>query len=317
MKPYTQLTQEQRYQIFVLLKIGHSQTEIAALIGFHKSSISREIRRNRGIMIYHPVLAQRLACDRHTRPKGRISLEEWDRIGGLIKQDLSPEQVSRRLKVNSELRISHEWIYQYIWKDKRKGGGLYRHLRRQKRYRKRSGSYVNRGQIPNRVSIEERPGIVNARERLGDWEVDTIIGKRHKHALVTLTERKSRLALVRKVEHKSAEEVTNAILEMLKPWRERALTITSDNGKEFAQHQRIATELDVQFFFAHPYSAWERGANENMNGLLRQYFPKKRSFDTITDGEVQLAVERLNNRPRKCLAFQTPLEVFLKNPCCT
>ncbi len=162
------------------------------------------------------------------------------------------------------------------------------------------------------MSIDERPAIVDTRQRLGDWEVDTIIGKGHRQAIVSLTERKSRLALLRKVERKTAQAVANAVIELLKSLPVRTHTITADNGKEFADHERIARNLRTDVYFAHPYSSWERATNENMNGLIRQYFPKKRNFATITQQEIEFAMDRLNNRPRKCLGFKTPNEVFFK-----
>jgi len=228
----------------------------------------------------------------------------------LIRQEWSPEQVSDWLKVNCSLQISHEWIYQYILMDKHAGGNLHRHLRCQKKRRKRYGSYDRRGKLKNRVSIDQRPAIVDTRQRLGDWEVDTIIGKGHRQAIVSLTERKSRLALIKKVERKTAQSVADAVVDLLKPLEEDLHTITADNGKEFAGHERIANDLQVDVYFAHPYSSWERGTNENMNGLIRQYFPKKCNFATITETEIEFVMDRLNNRPRKCLGFKSPNQVF-------
>ncbi len=216
--------------------------------------------------------------------------------------------------MNLVFRISHEWIYQYILADKYTGGSLYRHLRCQKARRKRYGSYDRRGKLPNRVSIEQRPAIVDTRMRLGDWEVDTIIGKGHRKAIMTLTERKSRLALLRKVERKTAQAVGDAVIDLLKPLADRTHTITSDNGREFAHHERIAESLEKNIYFAYPYASWERGSNENMNGPVRQYFPKKRGFITITDEEIEMVMHRLNNRPRKCLDFRTPNQVFFNHP---
>jgi IS30 family transposase len=312
MKTYTQLTHEQRYQIYSLLKAGHNQTEIAYNIRVHKSTISRELRRNRGLKGYRPKQAHELALSRRNKAKLLIDASTWTWIETLIRFDLSPEQVSDWLQDNFSLHISHEWIYQYILTDKRAGGDLHRHLRCQKKRRKRYGSYDRRGKIRNRVSIDQRPAIVDTRQRLGDWEVDTIIGKGHRQAIVSLTERKSRLALLRKVERKTAQAVANAVIELLKPLPGQTHTITADNGQEFADHERIARNLRTDVYFAHPYSSWERGTNENMNGLIRQYFPKKRNFVTITQQEIEFAMERLNNRPRKCLGFKTPNEVFFK-----
>jgi IS30 family transposase len=231
-------------------------------------------------------------------------------IETLLRKDWSPEQVSGWLKENYSLQISHEWIYQHILMDKQAGGDLHRHLRCQKKRRKRYGSYDRRGRLKNRVSIDERPVIVDTRQRLGDWEVDTIIGKGHRQAIVSLTERKARLALLRKVERKTSQAVADAVIELLKTLPVQIHTITADNGKEFADHERIACDLRTNVYFAHPYSSWERATNENMNGLIRQYFPKKHDFTMITENEIEFVMERLNNRPRKCLGFKTPNQVF-------
>ena len=183
-------------------------------------------------------------------------------IENKLRQDWSPEQISGWLKANDKLQISHESIYLYILAGKRNDGYLYKHLRYQDQHRKSYGSY-DRGKLPNRVSIDERPGIVNQGERIGDWEVDTIIGKRHRQTFVALTERKSRFALKREVEQRKADLVRDVVIDLLQPVADRAYTITGDNMKEFAEHIRIV--LDIDFFFAHPYVAWERGTNENLN----------------------------------------------------
>ncbi|MDR4486182.1 MAG: IS30 family transposase [Nitrospirales bacterium] len=308
---YTQLTQEERYQIHALMKAGHNQTEIARVLERHKSTISRELRRNRGLRGYRPKQAHRLFGERRqgkTRP--RITATHWNLVERVLREDWSPEQISLWLGNVKCIRISHEWIYQYVLQDKSMGGDLYQHLRCQKQRRKRYGSYSRRGQLKNRVSIDQRPAMVATRSRFGDWELDTIIGKSQKQAIVSLTERKSRLTLIRKVERKTAANVTRAIVDLLKPIAHRVHTLTSDNGKEFAGHESIANDLDAQFFFAHPYSAWERGLNENTNGLIRQYFPKHRNFTTITQNEINQVMDKLNNRPRKCLGIKTPNQVF-------
>ncbi len=310
MRNYMQLTQGQRYQIYALLKAGHNQTEIAHFIRVHKSTVSREVRRNRGLKGYRPKQAHQFALNRRKKARYRIEASTWILIEALIRQDWSPEQVSGWLKENYCLQISHEWIYQYILTDKHAGGDLYHHLRCQKKRKKRYGSYDRRGKLKDRVSIDERPAIVDNRQRLGDWEMDTIIGKGHRHAIVSLTERKSRLALLKKVERKTTQAVANAVIELLKSLPVRAHTITADNGKEFADHKRIARDLRTDVYFAHPYSSWERATNENMNGLIRQYFPKKRNFATITEQEINCVMEKLNNRPRKCLGFKSPNQVF-------
>jgi len=314
MRTYTQLTHIQRYQIYAILKMGHNRTEIAKLIGVHKSTISRELRRNRGQRGYRPKQAHQKALGRRKKSKPRIQEKTWSQIESKLQEEWSPEQISGWLKRNKGIQVSHERIYQYILADKQAGGNLYKHLRCQKKRRKRYGSYDRRGKIPNQKSIDERPEIVEQRERIGDWEVDTIIGKGHRQAIVTLTERKSRFALLRKVERRKARLVGDAVIDLLKPVSHDLHTITGDNGKEFAEHERIAQELDVDFFFAHPYAAWERGANENMNGLVRQYIPKNRDLSSVTDEELVDIMHKLNHRPRKCLDFISPFEVFFEQP---
>ena len=310
MRTYHQLTQEQRYQIYALRKTGHSRWEIAEVIGVHKSTVSRELKRNRGQRGYRPQQAQSLAMKRRQKGTPRITVEVWAVVEQLLKQDWSPEQISGRLKKEQRICLSHEWIYQYVLEDKGAGGNLYRHLRCQKKRRKRYGKYDRRGKLPNCRSIEERPAVVNTRKRLGDWEVDTLIGKSHKQALVTLTERKSRFTLLGKVPHRTAQAVQDQIHRLLLPVVDKVHTLTSDHGKEFAHHPQIAELLQLKFYFAHPYAAWERGTNENTNGLLRQYFPKKHDFQLVSHKEMQQAMLRLNFRPRKSLRFKTPFEVF-------
>jgi len=236
----------------------------------------------------------------------------------MLRQDWSPEQVSGWLEKYTDIAVSHEWIYQHIYLDKRIGGDLHKHLRCQKKRRKRIGDYDRRGRIPNQVSIEERPEIVELRERVGGWEADTILGAGKQGAIVTLVERKSRLTLLKQVARRTAVAVEEAILELLKPYPSARHSITFDNGKEFANHQAISHKLQTDVYFAHPYVLWERATNENTNGLIRQYFPKGSNFLSITDDQILFVKERLNSRPRKCLAFQAPLMVFSHSlPSCT
>ena len=311
MRNYTQLTREQRYQIQALMKAGLNQTETAGIVGVHKTTISRELRRNRGLRGYRPRQAHNFSVERsQNKFQPRITVERWHLVERLLQEDWSPEQISLWLEAEHSIRISHEWIYQYVLQDKAKGGVLYRHLRCQKHRRKRYGRYSRRGQLINRVSIDERPAIVDTRCRLGDWELDTIIGKAHKQAIVSLTERKSRLTLIHKVERKTADNVANAIIHLLSPIARRVHTMTSDNGKEFARHETIAKALKAKFYFAHPYASWERGLNENTNGLIRQYFPKNCDFTMITEKQIKYVMDKLNNRPRKCLGIKTPNQVF-------
>ena len=310
MRSYQQLTREQRYQIYALLKMGHNQTEIAQTIGVHKATISRELGRNTGQRGYRPQQAQQLSQTRRKQGQPRIAASTWQVVEDKLQQDWSPEQISGWLAKNKAVRISREWIYQYVYADYRAGGQLYQHLRSQKKRRKRLRGQDRRGQLSGRRSIEERPVIVDDRGRIGDWEVDTLVGKHHQQAIVTLTERKSRFALLAKVPQRSAEQVRERLVQLMRPFLDKLETMTGDNGKEFAQHEQLAAELDLDFFFAHPYTSWERGSNENMNGLVRQYLPKKTNFSQVTNADLVRIMDRLNLRPRKCLGFRTPFEVF-------
>lgn len=311
MKHYTQLTQAQRYQIYALMKAGLNQTEIADIIGVHKSTVCRELSRNTGRRGYRPQQAHRFCLHRRDeKAKSRIMPSTWHLIEHLLREEWSPVQIATWLRQEAHLQVSHEWIYQHVFADKQAGGTLYRHLRCQKQRKKRYGVYSRRGRIPHAVSIEHRPAIVDTRRRFGDWELDTVIGKHHRQALVTLVERKSRLTLIVKVMRKTAAQVTAAIIQLLKPLRHWVHTLTVDNGKEFAQHPQLAKALNARVFFAHPFASWERGLNENTNGLIRQYFPKKHDFTRITEKQVKHVMDKLNNRPRKCLGFKTPNQVF-------
>ena len=312
MRTYNQLTSEQRYQISALKRIGHSQTEIAKELEVHKSTISRELSKNTGERGYRARQAHEKARERRAKatPTKRISAETWEEVEEKLRQDWSPEQVSGWLEKRQEMRISHEWIYQHILADQQANGDLYTHLRQYGKRRKRYGKHDRRGKLPDRVSIEERPQIVEQRERLGDWEIDTLVGKGHRGALVSLVERKSRYTLLLPVAQRLANLVADATISLLLPLAGFVHTITGDNGKEFAEHVRIAETLKANFYFAHPYSAWERGTNENTNGLVRQYFPKTTDFSRIAFSETKTAVDRLNHRPRKCLDFRSPFEVF-------
>lgn len=313
MKHYQQLTREQRYQIYGLRKAGFKQREIANEVGVNKSTISRELRRNRGQRGWRPKQAQELR-DERVRQKvqtRRFSWEDWNKVERMILQDMSPEQASARLELEGELSISHETIYQYLYADKLAGGDLWQHLRCQKPRRKRYASgQERRGTIRNRASIDKRPEIVERRARIGDWEGDTMIGKNHEGILVTLAERKSRYILAGRLPAKHAEGVTAKINSLLRPHKHKCHTVTFDNGKEFAGHETIASELETEIYFAHPYHSWERGLNENSNGLLRQYFPKNMKLTDVNEEQVQWAADRLNHRPRKVLGFRTPHEVF-------
>jgi len=307
---YTQLSERQRYQISHLKRMGYLQYEIANEVGVHKSTISREVRRNQNRNGYDFEKAQQKAKGRRHRRCHRITAQSWAVVETKLKEDWSPEQISGWLKIENQPGISHEWIYHYILKDKKKGGKLYVHLRSQKQRRKRYGSYSRRGVIQNRRSIEERPEIVSKREQIGDWELDTVIGKNHQGAVVTIVDRKSRYLMMSKVEKITSELVGGAILKLLAPCVGTIRTLTSDNGKEFAGHKQLENALQTKFYFAHPYSSWERGTNENTNGLIRQYIPKGRLMSTVGEDEVVQILSRLNHRPRKCLGFRSPHDIF-------
>ena len=309
---YKQLTQEQRYQIEACMRIGMRRSEIAREIKVHRSTVSREIGRNSTPYRYNPSRAIRLARERHERKrKHRIGRETWARVGTLVRLDWSPEQISERLKLEGKGSVSHETIYLHIYRDKLEGGDLYRHLRRRPRgYRKRVHKYRKRFGWDTRRPISERPPVVDERSRLGDWEADTIIGRGRKGGILSLVERRSRFCVLEKVPTKAPDAVAEAVCRRLMPVRDKVLTITSDNGAEFRRHERIARALDADFFFADPYSSWQRGTNENTNGLVRQYFPKKTDFHVLSESDIRHANDRLNNRPRKSLGFRTPNEVF-------
>lgn len=311
---YSQLTSGQRYQIYALLKAQHTLTFIAQVIGKHKSSVSREIVRNTGERGYRPIQAQRF-CDQRKQGKyvGRFSAGDWHLVEHLLSEhQWSPEQISLRLKQDDILEISHERIYQHIILDKQTGGDLHTYLRERVKRRKRYGSgKERRGKIPNQTSIEERPETAEARDEPGaDWEGDLIIGAKHKQAIVTLVDRNTRYTFMAKVPFKTAQAVQEAICGCLSSVKQLFKSCTLDNGKEFSQHEKIAQVLEGKVYFAHPYSSWERGTNENTNGLIRQYFPKDRNFTTITSEEIQQVQDKLNNRPRKVLNMKTPNELL-------
>jgi len=312
-KHYTHLTQEERYQIHAYKKAGFSNALIAQELGRHVSTIKRELSRNTGLRGYRPQQAHCLAQNRHQKKPKSIKMTKpmIARITNDLEQQWSPEQIQGRLLDDGLDGVCPVSIYNFIRKDKANGGDLHKNLRH-KKYKQRTGTPEARGQICNRISIEERPAIVDKKERIGDWEADTVIGKGHKGVLVTLSERVSKLNLIAHVPSKHAEGVTAAIIAMLKPYKKDLHTITFDNGKEFAYHEKIAEALNVDTYFAHPYRSWERGLNENHNGLIRQYLPKDQPLDKVTKKQVVDIQTRLNQRPRKLLGFKTPEEVYAK-----
>ncbi len=301
---YVHLSLAERHYIEIERKAGTSMNEIAKALGRSQSTLSREISRNTGQRGYRHKQANALAEQRHKNKPKAIKLTEEIKplIESYLKQDWSPEQIAGRLEKEGMIKLHHETIYQYVLADKTAGGTLYKHLRHQKKtYRKRYGSAHNRTGIPNRVDIEQRPQAVNERKRVGDWETDTLIGKNHKGAIITLDERKSKLRLAAPLQSKRAQHVKRAAIDLLQPIKLFVETITFDNGKEFSLHESIAKALGCDTYFARPYHSWERGQNENANGLLPQYFPKSMELVNVTAKQIFKAVDKLNSRPRKCL----------------
>ena len=311
---YKQLTLEKRYHISALQKAGLNQKEVAIELGVHPSTISRELRRNNDkIRGYNAELAQIKSTKIERQKKKRFSLTKHIEkyIRAKLKQDWSPEQISGRMKLDIGVSVVHETIYRYIYTNKRNGGKLYKYLRhKNKKYHCRSNDYQARGTIINRVMIDKRPKVVEKKNRIGDLEIDTVIGKDHKGALVTVVDRKSKFVLIKNVPSKEAQVVTDALIEMIQPIKGITHTITSDNGKEFAYHKQVSDALDTDFYFANPYHSWERGLNEHTNGLIRQYLPKKSEFLHVSKEEIIMIQDRLNHRPRKVLNYKTPYEVF-------
>jgi IS30 family transposase len=313
MRTYQQLTYEQRCQISALKKSGCSQRKIAETIGTTQSTVSRELTRNTGARGYRHKQAQERREQRRAEAVQRTKMTPVmiKTIESKLRIEWSPEQISGWLLNDREQLISHESIYLHIWADKQAGGDLYTHLRRQgKKYDKRRNGKSTRGQIKNRVSIDDRPKVVDDKSRIGDWEIDTVIGKGHSGALVTIVERVTKLTVSSRVNSKSAADVTQATIALLKPFKDVVHTITADNGKEFAYHEKFSEALSADVYFAHPYSSWERGLNENTNGFLRQYFPKNTDFKKVEQVEVRRALRRLNSRPRKDLDFKTPAQLM-------
>jgi len=313
MPKYRRLTQEQRYTIESMISNGHHQKEIAQTIGVNASTVSRELRRDgmkKESYCYH-------RAQQHAQSQPWNGYQVDPQLLKEVEQKLrveqwSPEQISARFARDCIGSISHETIYRHLYQDKKQGGDLYLHLRHcAKKYRKRGSSREKRGRIKDQVMIDERPDVVEERSRIGDWEMDTVIGRPGGSVIVTMVERKTRYTLMALASNKEASEVGAAIFTAMRAHRDRVLTTTYDNGKEFAQHQLIAELLEAEAYFAHPYHSWERGLNENTNGLIRQYFKKGSSFDDVTPEELQMVEDKLNSRPRKCLDFQTPNEIVL------
>ena len=313
------ISSEQRYQIEVLIDSGFSNKKIAEKLGKHKSSIGREIRRcGKKREAYDPVKAHRdYLSNKANRIAYKFNSSFVQEVIPYLNKQWSPEQISNRFKKESRsVSISHEGLYQFIYKDATEGGELYKELRHSRKKRKPKGNRLkNKEIIPNRTSIELRPKIVEEKGRFGDWEADTVIGTQVSGGgvLVTLVERKSKYTLMRKVENKTSDAVIPAIIEMIADSSIGFETITFDNGTEFAGHLKITDEYGIETYFAHPYHSWERGLNENTNGLIRQYLPKGKPFNEKTEKEIKEIEIKLNRRPRKTLEFSTPTEFYNEN----
>ena len=310
-----QLTQPQRYHLYEMVKMEMLQKDMATILGVSASTISRELRRNCGKRGEYFKGAHALAlARRENKSKRRISDEQWLIVEAYLREDFSPEQVFLRLIHLGEPTISPEWIYQYIRYNKKQGGDLHTHLRGKHKHRKKYGGERKKSHsIRNRVSISDRPAVVDERSRYGDIEADTVIGRQGGKVLVTLVERKSKLSFIGLSENKSAKAVKDVIINLLSSLASSIKTLTYDNGPEFAEHESIDSALETQGYFADPYASWQRGLNENTNGLIRQYLPKKTSFDNLTQETIEWIMNRLNNRPRKALHGMTPNEVFFSD----
>lgn len=314
-KTYRHVTYLDRCEIWALKKAGYYQKDIADEIGFSASTISRELRRNQPECCrydYHPRLSDELATKRQSKKPRPTKLTEKVRTYICDKLSLkwSPEQIANRAKQEGMFSISHESIYQFILKDKQGGGVLYKHLRQgNKHYRKRYGSVDRVSTIKGRVSIHQRPAIIDEKKRIGDWEIDTIIGQNRSQAIVTIVERVSKKLVCRKMNNHTAQLTADTTIQALSGVS-HVHSITADNGVEFACHKLISKAVGATFYFADPYSSWQRGLNENTNGLLRQYVPKRVNFDIVTDEELQAIEDEINNRPRKLLGYKTPNEVY-------
>ena len=307
------LTQEQRYTINRMLQAKCTRKESCIATGKDKSVLSRELKRNSGKRGYFPVLAQEYAGERRERFKCNRKFTPTVRqkvISELTQKQWSAEQIAGKARRDGITMVSIERIYQFIRQDRREGGLLWKHCRHKLKHRRRpvTGKKVI---IPNKVMIDKRPEVINNGERFGDWEIDTIVGAGNKGAILTITERMTGFLMMKKMtKGKNAKALAKELYCMLLPYKKAIRSITADNGSEFYEHQTIAQKLNTLFFFAHPYSSWERGLNENTNGLIRQYLPKEQSFNNYTDEQIALFQTKINKRPRKKLNFDSPKNKF-------
>lgn len=301
---YTHLTQEERYQISTLLREGFSKRYIAWRLNCSPPTISREIARNRARNGYFAQHAHKLARRRHCPNPKRIPYDTWVQVIAYLDLQWSPEQIA------SHVSVSLHSIYRFIQQDKSRGGVLFHNLRFRNQRKRKYGSIETRGQLTNRKSIHDRPAEIEQRSRFGDLEIDTIVGKNHQQSLVSIVDRKTGYLWLKKCSTRKAEEVCQATIRLLEPIKAHLKTITADNGKEFSLHEYAAQELDIDWYFADPYSAWQRGTNENTNGLIRQYIRKGSDLNDYTDAYIAEITQRLNHRPRKRLGFKSPSQVL-------
>jgi transposase, IS30 family len=312
---YRQLPPGERYMLAALRKQGSNQSEIARSLDRHRSTISREITRNRSRSDgrYRAFTAQERTNGRRSRSRRnlRFTAREFALVEELLCRQWSPEQVAGYLRRTGQLRISHETIYRHVWRDKRAGGLLYTHLRgARKRRRKRYGSYDSRGKLAEKRPISERPAAVETRRQQGHWEIDTVMGTGSRDCIVSLVERKSGLVLIGKLEDRTTQSLNRRVIRLINRHGGAFQTITSDNGTEFHDYKGIEQSTRVRFYFATPHHAWERGSNENANGLIRQYLPKGESMAGLSQQQCDAIARRLNTRPRKRLGFRTPSECY-------
>lgn len=317
---YQQLTPEKRCTLFDLKKQGFKNAAMAKIIGVHRSTVHRELKRNSEGLSYYPKIAHRKAMKRRQRSAWKVESEpkiEEAIIEKIEQQQWSPQQMCAYYKKAGIFSVSHECVYQYLKRDKDRGGKIYKNLRHQGRYRQRRFGHNNRqGQIRGKVSIHERSKVVEERTRFGDFEIDTIVGKSHQNGIVTVVDRCTRKLWMEKVDRIDAGSVVRALRKILKSIEQPIYTITSDNGKEFALHMRLKREFGIQYYFADPYRACQRGTNENTNGLVRQYLRKGTDFKNISRTTLKNIQNIINNRPRKTLGFCSPifhLEQLMKN----
>ena len=314
---YHQITFAERYTLGALRQRGLTRAEIARVLGRHRSTIGREVRRNGTPRdgCYRPQLADWYACGRRSRSRRnqRFSAHEWDRIQALLREDWSPEQIAGRLRADCELAISHETIYRYVWADKHAGGTLYQHLRgARKQRRKRYGRYDSRGRLAGKRWITERPPIVGTRRELGHWEGDTMLGDSQAGPCVlSLVERKTGYLLLGQLDQHTSAALNQRAQRLIAAQPHPVRTITVDNGTEFHEYARLEQATGTAFYFATPHHAWERGTNENTNGLIRQYLPKRQSMAHLTQHDCNRIATKLNRRPRKRLCYRTPEECYV------